>query len=142
MKKRLAKLVEHAEQIASEEAPRRRVELVERAVQAGHSIEYADQVYDIAEEEGIDPAFGFELVLNRIGVRELSPPTDDGWAETQVEAPPQWVDNPERSEDDAARERHLRTTFRRLRSKFDMCSGPREALEAFANEPDVAEIEY
>lgn len=142
MKNRLSQLVDRAEQIASEDAPRRRVELVEKAVKAGHSIEYADQIYDIAEEEGVDPAFAFELVLNKIGVRELTPPNNDQWLETQVEAPPTWVESPDQSPDDAARERHLRTTFRRLRSKFDSHDNPRDALEAFATDPDVAEIEY
>ena len=142
MKNRLSQLVERAEQIASEDAPRRRVELVGRAVEAGHSIEYADQIYDIAEEEGVDPAFAFELVLNGIGVRELSPPNDDQWLETQVEAPPVWVETPESAPGADARERHLRNTFRRLRSKFDQHGTPKAALEAFANEPDVAEIEY
>ena len=59
MQKRLEMLIQRAEQIASEDAPRRRAELVERTVTAGHSREYADQIYDLAEEEGVDPAFAF-----------------------------------------------------------------------------------
>lgn len=142
MKTRLESLIERAEQIASDDAPRRRVELVERAVAQGHSIEYADQIYDIAEEEHLDPAFAFELVLNRIGVRELAEPTDDAYVETQVEAPPEWVAEPDPSPIAAAHERHMRNSFRRLRRMFEQHGTPTAALQAFANEPDVAEIEY
>jgi hypothetical protein len=141
MEKRLEQLIQNAEQIASDDAPRRRIELVERAVAAGHSVEYADLIYDIAEEERVDPAIAFELVLNGIGVRDLSPPSDDTWVESQVEAPPAWVTQPDASPV-AAPERHMRTTFRRLRALFEQHPTPRAALEAFAREPDVAEMKY
>jgi hypothetical protein len=142
MQKRLELLIQRAEQLASDDAPRRRVELVEMAMQAGHSHAYADQIYDLAEEEGIDPTFAFELVLNGIGVRELTPPSDDEWVESQVEAPPEWVAGTEPAPDAAARERHMRTTFRRLRRMFDEHESPKAALQAFAREPDIAEVEY
>ena len=142
MQKRLQHLIQRAEQIAAEETPRRRIELVERTVAAGHSPEYADQIYDLAEEEGVDPAFAFELVLLGIGVRELTPPTDDGWLESQVEAPPEWVAADAPSPDAAARERHMRATFRRLRSMFEQQPTATAALEAFAAEPDVDEVTY
>lgn len=137
MQKRLEYLIERAEQIEG----RRREELVALAMDAGHTREYADRIYDVAEEEGVEPAFAFELVLNGIGVRELSGPQDDEWLETQVEAPPAWVAQPDR-EPDAARERHMRSTFRRLRRMFELHGSPRAALEAFAREPDVAEVRY
>jgi hypothetical protein len=142
MKNRLATLIERADEIASERTPRRRIDLVEKAVAAGHDVEYADQIYDIAEEEGLDPAFAFELVLNEIGVRELAPPNEDQWLETQVEAPPTWVAEPEQKPESAERERHMRNTFRRLRRMLEEHSEPRSALEAFARAPDVAEIRY
>jgi hypothetical protein len=142
MQRRLELLVERAEQIADEETPRRRVELVERAMAQGHSREYADLIYDLAEEEGVDPAFAFELVLLGIGVRELTAPTDDGWEESQVEAPPAWVNSDIPSPDEAARERHMRATFRRLRGMFEQHPSARAALEAFAAEPDVDEVVY
>ena len=142
MKNRLNSLIARADEIASERTPRRRIDLVEKAVEAGHAIEYADQIYDIAEEEGVDPAFAFELVLNGIGVRELSPPNEDQWVETQVEAPPVWVAGPDPQPEAAERERHMRTTFRRLRSMLEEHRDVRAALEAFAREPDVAEIRY
>ena len=142
MKSRMDALVAQAEEIASEDSPRRRVELVERAVAAGHSLEFADLVYDIAEEENLDPAFAFALVLNRIGVRDLTEPNEDGWVETQVEAPPEWVAGDEPQPSEAAHERHLRLTFRRLRRMFEQHAAPTDALRAFASEPDVEEIEY
>ena len=142
MKSRIDSLVERAEQIASDSSPRRRVELVERAVAEGRSVEFADMVYDLAEEEGVDPAFAFELVLNGIGVRDLGEPNDDGWLETQVEAAPDWVTREQPPSGDAARERHMRTTFRRLRRMFEKHGSPKGALEALAREPDIAEIEY
>jgi hypothetical protein len=142
MKNRLATLVERAEEIASERTPRRRIDLVAKMVERGHAVEYADEIYDIAEEEGLDPAFAFELVLNGIGVRELAPPADDQWLETQVEAPPEWVAEPDPEPQAAMRERHMRTTFRRLRRLLDEHESPRAALEAFSREPDVAEMRY
>jgi hypothetical protein len=142
MQKRLELLVQRADQIAADDTPRRRVELVERAVAAGHTREYADLIYDLAEEEGVDPAFAFELVLLGIGVRELSPPNDDNWTESQVEAPPAWVGEDEPAPDAAARERHMRATFRRLRRMFEEHQAPTAALQAFAAEPDVDEVVY
>lgn len=142
MKNQIHALVERASQIASEDSPRRRVELVERAVGEGHTVEFADMVYDLAEEESVDPAFAFELVLNGIGVRDLAEPNQDGWLETQVEAAPEWVTREKLDSGDAARERHMRTTFRRLRRVFEEHATPEAALRAFAAEPDVGEIEY
>lgn len=142
MNERLQRVLRRAEQIATEDAPRRRAELIGRASAAGHPIEYGDLIYDIAEEEGIDPAIAFELVLNGIGIRELSPPSNDGWLETQVEAPPQWVSEPAASAVDAAHERHMRTTFRRLRSLLEQHGSMGAALAAFAQQPDVAEMKY
>lgn len=142
MQKRLELLVQRAAEIAGDDTPRRRSELVERTMSAGHSREYADQIYDLAEEEGVDPAFAFELVLLGIGVRELTPPTDDGWMESQVEAPPAWVAADDPAPDAAARERHMRTTFRRLRGMFEEHPDATSALRAFAAEPDVDEVVY
>ena len=137
----MKELIRRADEIASDAAPRRRIDLVERAVAAGHTIEFADLIYDIAEEERVDPALAFELVLNEVGVRELAPPTQDAWTEAQVEAPPEWVARPDASPV-AAPERHLRVTFRRLRSLLDQHDSAAAALEAFANQPDVAEMKY
>jgi hypothetical protein len=137
----MKELILRADEIASDSAPRRRIDLVERATAAGHSIEFADLIYDIAEEEHLDPALAFELVLHGVGVRELSPPTQDAWMEAQVEAPPNWVAQAD-APAVAAPERHLRMTFRRLRSLLDQHDSVAAALEAFVNQPDVAEMKY
>ena len=120
---------------------RRREELVQRAQAAGHSHEYADRLYDVASEEGVDPAAAFELVFSGIGVRELIPPSADQWEETQVEAPPTWVAESEAPED-AAQERLVRTTFRRLRSIMEGKTSAREAIAEFVEAPDVGEVNY
>lgn len=121
---------------------RRREHLVDKALHAGLSQEFADQIYDVAEEEKIDPAIGFEVVLSGRGVRELAPPPDDAAFETQVEAPPVWLEPDTPAPDDAARERHLRRTFRRLRSLIESESSSDEALRKFDAQPDVGPLNY
>ena len=121
---------------------RRREHLVDKALNAGLSQEFADQIYDVAEEEKIDPAIAFEVVLSGKGVRELAPPTDDAELETQVEAPPVWLEPDAPAPDDAARERHLRRTFRRLRSLIEAESSTDDALRTFDAQPDVGPINY
>src|SRR5512143_505690 len=91
MDHRIELLLERAAELDDSPTSRRREELVERARAAGHSRQVADEVFDLAEQEGVDPAAGFELVLCGVGVRELAPPVPDDWQETQVEAAPPWV---------------------------------------------------
>jgi hypothetical protein len=142
MDERLQDLIQRADHIASAPISRRREDLVARAVEAGYTLEFADLIYDVAEQENVDPAFAFELVLNRIGVRELAPPPADNWVETQVEAPPPWVTQPD-PPSVAEHERHLRVTFRRLRAAFEQHrDSPRDAIKAFVSQPDVAEMKY
>ena len=143
MENRIELLVQRMERIASDSTPRRRIDLVQRAVDEGHSIEYGDLIYDLAEEEGIDPPIAFELVLIGVGVRELTPPSEDLWQETQVEAPPPWVNEQEEEAAPlAAQERHMRTTFRRLRAALEEHGSLLPAVEAFVRQPDVAEMKY
>lgn len=144
MNERIQTLLERVAQL--EHAPptsRRREDLIARAVDAGHLHEYANQMYDVAAEEGVDPAIAFEIVLSGVGVRELAPPNNDSWEETQVEAPPVWLtDNHPPPPDDAARERRIRASFRRLRSLTESSATPQEALRTFVSEPDVGEVDY
>lgn len=142
MKEHLQRLIQRAEEIAADESPRRRMELVERATAAGRSMEDASLIYDIAEDEGLDPALAFELVLSGIGVRELAAPAQDDWLETQVEAPPEWVSEPPTMPAVAAHERQMRTTFRRLRGSIEEHGSVRAGIEAFLDLPDVAEMTY
>jgi hypothetical protein len=143
MTERIEILLERAARL-DEAAPssRRREDLVARAVEAGHSREYADQIYDVAEEESLDPAVAFEVVLCGVGVRELAAPTADAWNETQVEAPPAWLADPLPPPDEAARERRIRSSFRRLRAIMGGTPSPQEALRAFVLAPDVGDVDY
>jgi hypothetical protein len=120
---------------------RRREELTERAAAAGHSREYADLIYDVATEEELDPVIAFEVVLARVGVRDLGESPIDHNEETQVESPPVWVE-PLPTSDDAAREKNMRLTFRRLRSALADSPSRREALQRFARQPDVGVVDY
>ncbi|MGQ0563435.1 MAG: hypothetical protein ACT443_16380 [Gemmatimonadota bacterium] len=122
---------------------RRREDLVQQAVAAGHSLEYADLIYDVAEEEDIDPAVAFEVVLAGVGVRELGEPPGDNWEETQVEAVPEWIEPPRAEEiSHAERERHMRMTFRRLRRLLQEEPSIADGLRAFVAAPDVGDVEY
>ena len=127
---------------ASPEATRRREDLIAEAVTAGYSYEFADRVYDISNESGLDPALAFAVVLSGLGVRELASGAPDNGQETQVEAPPAWVNADPPTPDEASRERQLRTTFRRLHSLIEASPSPEVALEAFTREPDVDDIGY
>jgi hypothetical protein len=119
---------------------RRRIELVERAVdEEGVERELAEEAYDLAREEGLEPAFGLELV--RCGVAVCEPPDSDLGTTAAVKGHPEWLEPPvPRAE--ATRERRLRMSFRRLRSLLEERDTPEEALVAFATEPDVAECEF
>jgi hypothetical protein len=138
-------LLERARALGEEEPRRRREELVEDAVAGmGLSRAEAEEVYDIAAEEGLDPAFAFELVRCGVAVYEpggAGPVTAPG--ESSMRAPPEWLAGPAAPPADVARrERRLRTTFRRLRSLLERYPTPEQALEAFAEEEDVGEYEY
>ena len=131
-----------ARMIVSPPEDRRRDALAQRAMGAGHTRAYADLIYDIATEEGVDPGLAFEIVLAGVGVRELSHAPLDQWEETQVEAPPSWVSDDVFRSADAAPERRLRTTFRRLRSLGETQPSVEAMLQAFVREPDVGDVDY
>jgi len=99
-------------------------------------------LYDVAEEEGVDPAVAFEIVLCGVGVRELTEPPEDQWEEAQIEAPPPWVNDEPPTPDAAARERHARVSFRRLRSIMENVPTAEAALRAFVSEPDVGDVDF
>ncbi len=119
---------------------RRRIELVERAVgEEWMDRELAEEAYDIAREEGLEPAFGLELV--RCGVAVCEPPDSELDATAAVRGHPEWLEPPVPATE-ATRERRLRMSFRRLRRFLEDRPTPEEALAAFAAEPDVAECEF
>ncbi len=118
---------------------RRRVELIDRAVKEDHvDPELAEEVYDLAREEGVEPAFAFELVRCGVAVRDLD--TEEPDATYTVRGYPNWLESlpPE----EARRERLLRSSFRRLRGLLEEHGSAEDALIAFAREPDVGEVEY
>lgn len=117
----------------------RRDILVEAAEDRGLERAVTEQAYDIAREEGLDPAFGLALVLDRLSVQPLSSPRPDVEASEANE--PEWVDAPPEPAL-AERERRLRQTFRRLRSHLQEADSPRVAVETFVREPDLEMYDY
>ncbi len=132
-------LIQRAPVVEDEAARhRRRSELIDRAVEEdGVDPELAAEVYDIAREEGIEPAFAFELVRCGVAVRDMGEQPD---ASSTVRGYPTWLQA--LPEEEAGRERMLRTSFRRLRHFLETYDSAEDALIAFANEPDVGEVEY
>lgn len=117
----------------------RREELVARAEERGIGRPGAEQAYDIASQEGVEPAYGMAVVLEGVSVQLLDGPRPDVGAAEPNE--PEWVDEPP-SPQQAERERRLRQTFRRLRSKLDEEDSIQAAFAAFAGEPDLEPYDY
>lgn len=118
---------------------RRRIELVEDAVRdVGLGREEAEEVYDVAREEGVEPAFAFELVRCGVGVGGFGEAPD---AEAVTTGRPPWLEGVVPREK-AVRERWLRNSFRRLRGLLEEYDSPEEALIEFAQEPDLEEYDY
>lgn len=117
----------------------RRDMLVEGAEERGLDRPVAEQAYDIAREEGLDPAYGLALVLDRLSVQPLASPRPE--VETSEPNEPEWVDAPPEPRL-AERERRLRQTFRRFRSHLESAGAPQSATEAFAREPDLELYDY
>ena len=67
-------LVEVAEQgLDADDLSRRRLDVIQDAVDVGMGDELAEMLYDVAREEGLDPVLAFELVRCGMGVL---PPSD------------------------------------------------------------------
>lgn len=134
-------LIQHVHRL--EEAgggTRRRSDLVERAVaEWGLSREGAEVAYDLARDEGLDPALAFELLHCGVLVHgpDHAEPTMMRQDTVLEEMPPEWIAGPPPAEAEARRERTLRASFRRLRTLFEERGTPEEALVAFTEEPDV-----
>lgn len=126
-------------------AARRREELVSAAVAEGELTRLqAERVHDIAAEEGLEPAFAFELVRSRVAVCDPLPhaPTPD---DTLVEGAPEWIAlagaEPVLSTE-LVSERRMRMSFRRLRGCLERCPTAEEGLAAFVSQPDVDDCGY
>jgi hypothetical protein len=130
------------EGITVEELDSRRSSILEEAVEDGIPTDLAELLYDIAWEEGLDPAVGYELVRTGLGV---APPVDG--LSTASDAPavdkylPPWM-FPAAPPDQVLRERMLRVSFRRLRSFLEVEEDVDLAFRNFANEPDVGHYGY
>jgi hypothetical protein len=120
----------------------RRVEIMEAAAQSGMPPELAELLYDVARDEGLDPALGYELVRSGLGVC----PPDDGISNAPTQPTtdkyiPEWLD-PAVPPDTLLRERMLRLSFRRLLSLLERHEEVDDAFRAFAREPDVGYMGY
>jgi hypothetical protein len=119
------------------ELVRRRSELLEDAEREGMPCELAELLWDIAREEGVDPAVGYELVRSGLGV---CPPAD-GLRNTTSDPMvdrylPTWIFPPEPT-DKLLRERTLRMSFRRFRALLQQHEDVDVAFRRFGEEPDV-----
>jgi hypothetical protein len=128
--------------ITVSELDSRRSSILDEATEEGMSPELVGILYDVALEEGLDPAVAFELVRTGLGV---APPADG--VSTGSEAPvsdkylPTWM-FPATPPDQLLRERMLRFSFRRLRAFLEEEEDVDEAFRRFANEPDVGHHGY
>lgn len=137
LERRLARLVTEAEAMGSGREKRRET-LIERAESRGVDRGDAERAYDVAIEESLDPAYALALVGQGISVRNFG---GSAAAEASDSVEPEWIDAPPTAED-AGLERRLRETFRRFRSCLDGADSAREAVTAFAREPDLEAYDY
>jgi hypothetical protein len=129
--------------LSGDAAVHRRKELLEQACAEGMSLALAEQLYDVAREEGLDPGLAYELVRCGLGVC----PPDNGLSNAPDQPSsdkyaPSWLLQPAADPDEVLRERMLRLSFRRLRGFLEEHDDPSEALRAFAGEPDVGVYGY
>jgi hypothetical protein len=135
-------LAEVEEGIGEPERSRRLSEIMEDAEADGMSRDLAERIYEVAREEGIDPALGYELVRCGLGVV----PPEEGLSNAPEQPSsdkylPQWMFPPIPT-DTVLRERMLRFSFRRLRRLLEEHREVGDAFRAFADEPDVASQGY
>jgi hypothetical protein len=126
-----------------EGASRRRADVVREACEVGMPEELAALMYDVAQEEGLDPVLAFELVRCGLGIfppeagLENAPdePTTDKYRPTWLEPPI--------PPDEQLRERTLRVSFRRLRGLLERHADDADAaFRAFGREPDAGPVGY
>ncbi|HEV2150177.1 MAG TPA: hypothetical protein VGR37_22455 [Longimicrobiaceae bacterium] len=120
----------------------RRIEILQDAERSGMPAELAELLYDVAREEGLDPALAYELVRCGLGVA----PPDDGMSNAPSQPTtdkylPEWLE-PAVPPDVLLRERMLRLSFRRLLALLERHEDVDEAFRAFAREPDVGYLGY
>jgi hypothetical protein len=120
----------------------RRDEILEDARRVGMPEALAELLYEVAQDEGLDPGLAFDLVRSGLGI---APP--EGGVSNAADEPmvdkylPEWF-FPALPPDDLLRERMLRTSMRRLRSLLERYTEVEDAFRAFAEEPDVGYYGY
>lgn len=136
-------LLEQVERgIEPSELEHRRSTLVRDAEDVGMPRELAELLYEVAREEGLDPALGFELVRSGLGV--CPPPEGFSNAATGPSTDkylPPWMFPPVPT-DLMLRERTLHLSFRRLRSLLEKHHDIDEAFRQFASDPEVGHCGY
>lgn len=137
LERRLARLITEAENLGAGREHRREA-LIERAESRGLGRGEAELAYDLAIEEGLEPAYALAVVGQGISVQSFGGPEG---VETSEAVEPDWIDRPPSAEE-ARRERRLRETFRRLRAFLDEEPTPRDAISRFAREPDLETYDY
>ena len=137
IERRLARLITNAEDLGAGREHRREA-LVDRAEARGLDRGAAEQAYDLAIEEGVEPAYALAVIGEGISVQMFG---GGAAVEAAESVEPEWIDRPPAPED-ASRERRLRETFRRLRSFLDVEPTPRDALTRFAREPDLEAYDF
>lgn len=129
--------------VGGPERESRRQEILDEAAEAGMPPVLAELLYDVARDEGLDPALAYELVRCGIGVlppeggvsNAPSQPSSDPYA-------PEWLLDAPLPPDELIRERTLRVSFRRLRALLEEHHDMDQAFRAFAREPDVGAVGY
>jgi len=120
---------------------RRHLDLIEAAEARTHAPRAVlELAYEIAEEEGIDPALGLELIICRVAVEELTPPEPP--ADEAHSLVPEFVEPLPASDEEVMRERRMRMTFRRVRGMLEKSPSFAQAIHAFADEPDIGQFDY
>lgn len=138
LRERLGRLIAAADDLCGDDEQRRDV-LVERAETRGVPRGLAERVYDLAVEERLPPAYGLAVAAAGVSVQPFESGAS-GAGETNS-GEPDWVDPPPPPAE-AALERRLRQTFRRVRSFVADTTTPGDAFRAFADEPDVEPFDY
>jgi hypothetical protein len=124
---------------------RRRTELLDRAERDGIGRDFAERIYDIASDVGLEPAFAYELIRCGVGVQPLDTrvygAAGPSGEELTAEAPPGELLDPGSRQPDA-REQRMHASFRRLRRHLEAEPDAEAALRAFTAEPDVGRLDY
>ena len=134
-------LLARARAIEAAGVHRRHEELMEIAIQDGVAVELFEQAHELANEEGLAPAYALALVASNVGVEELIAPIS-GDDESIQQTPPEWVATGDVSREAIKRERLLRAAFRRFRAHLERTISVEEAVKAFLDEPDVGPVVY